>query len=60
MLRLSKKYLDDFARELLMIPHTNFEMFDDSAHEFWKTSVQVQHLAKKITWIAYTHDDFQF
>ncbi len=44
MLRLSKNcYLDDSAHELLMIPHTNFEMFDDSAQKFWKMIVQVQH-----------------
>ncbi len=50
MLRLSINcYLDDSAHELLMIPHTNFEIFDDSAHKFWKMIVQVQHLAKKIT-----------
>ncbi len=35
MLCLSKKsYLDDSAHEHLMIPHTNFEMFDDFAHEY--------------------------
>ncbi len=42
--RLSKNnYLDDSAHKLLMIPHTNFEMFDDSAHKFWRMIVQVQH-----------------
>ncbi len=42
ILRLSKiSYLDDSEHELLMIPHTNFEMFDDSAHEFWRMIVQV-------------------
>ncbi len=44
MLRLSKySYLDDSAHKRLMIPHTNFEMFDDSAHTFWRMIVQVQH-----------------
>ncbi len=36
-------YLDDSAHELLMISHTNIEMFDDSAHEFWRMIAQVQH-----------------
>ncbi len=32
MIGLSKNsYLDDSAHKLLMIPHTNFEIFDDSA-----------------------------
>ncbi len=44
MLRLSKNsYLDDSAHKLLMIPHTNFEMFDDSPHKFWRMIMQVQH-----------------
>ncbi len=44
MLRLSKYcYLDDSAHKHLMILHTNFEMFDDSAHEFWRKIMQVQH-----------------
>ncbi len=35
MLRLSKNsYLDDSAHKVFMIPHTNFEMFDDSTHEY--------------------------
>ncbi len=47
MLHLSKNGdLDDSADKHLMIPHTNFEMFDDSAHEYMN--------------IAYNHDDFQF
>ncbi len=43
MLRLSKNsFLDDSANELLMIPNImNFEMFDDSAHEFWRMIMQV-------------------
>ncbi len=42
MLRLSKNgYLDDSAHELLMIRHTNFEMFDDSAHEYCIHSQQL-------------------
>ncbi len=37
MLRLSKNsFLDDSAQKLLMILHMNFEMFDDSAHKFWR------------------------
>ncbi len=33
MLHLSKNsYFDDSAHKLLMIPHTNFEMFDDSVY----------------------------
>ncbi len=37
MLRLSKNsYLDDSAYELWMIPHTDFEIFDDSANKFWR------------------------
>ncbi len=37
MLRLSKNsYLDDSAHKHLMILRTNFEMFYDSAHEFWR------------------------
>ncbi len=31
------------AHKLLMIPHTNFEIFDDSAHKFWRMVVHVQH-----------------
>ncbi len=43
MLRLSKNsYVDDSAHELLMIPHTNLEIFD-SAHKFWRMIVQIQH-----------------
>ncbi len=26
-----------------MIPHTNFEIFDDSAHKFWRMIAQFQH-----------------
>ncbi len=36
-------YLDDSAIKLFMIPHTNFDIFDDSAHKFWRMIVQVQH-----------------
>ncbi len=36
-------YLDDSAHTLLMILHTNFEMFDDSTLEFFRMIVQVQH-----------------
>ncbi len=50
MLRLSKNsYLDDSAHEPLVIPHTNFEMFDDSAHEFWRMIFSSSALANKIT-----------
>ncbi len=41
---LSKNsFLDDSAHELLLIPHMNFEMFDDSAHIFWRMIMQDQH-----------------
>ncbi len=54
MLRLSKNsYLDDSAHELLLIPHTNFEMFDDSAHEYcihpWWLSVLTEYLSLSLT-----------
>ncbi len=32
-------YLDDSAHKPLMITHTNFEMFDDSTHEFLRMIV---------------------
>ncbi len=46
-------YLDDSAHELLMIPHTNFEMFDDPAHEYcihprW-LSVLTEYLSLALT-----------
>ncbi len=45
MLCLSKNsYLGDSTHELLMIPHTNVELFDDSAYKFWRMIRQVQHL----------------
>ncbi len=31
-----KSYLDDSAHKLLMIPRTNFEVFDDSSHKCWR------------------------
>ncbi len=54
MLCLSKNsYPDDSAHELLMIPHTNFEMFDDSAHEYckppWRLSVLTEYLSLSLT-----------
>ncbi len=48
MLHLSKNsFLDDSVHKLLMIPHMNFEMFDDSAHEFWRMIMQVQHWLRR-------------
>ncbi len=57
MLRLSKNsYLDDSAHELLMIPHTNFEMFDDSAHEYCihprRLSVLTEYLSISLTYFT--------
>ncbi len=44
MLRLSKNsYLDDSEHKLFMILHTNLEIFDDSAHKFWRMIMQVQY-----------------
>ncbi len=44
MLRLSKNsYLDDFAHKVLIVLHTNFLIFDDSTHEFWRMIEQLQH-----------------
>ncbi len=44
MLRLSKNcFLNYSTHKLLMIPHIKFEMFDDSAHEFCRMIMQVQH-----------------
>ncbi len=36
MLRLSKNSYLDSTHKLLMIPHMNVEIFDDSAHKFWR------------------------
>ncbi len=60
MLRLSKNsYLDDSAHELLMIQHTNFEMFDDSAHEYCihprQLSVLTEYLSLSLTHFTPTH-----
>ncbi len=54
MLRLSKNsYLDDSSHKLLMIPHTNFEMFDDSTHEYCihprRLSVLTEYLSLSLT-----------
>ncbi len=54
MLRLSKNsYLDDSEHKLLMIPHTNFEMFDDFTHEYCihsrRLSVLTEYLSLCLT-----------
>ncbi len=54
MSRLSKNsYLNDSAHKLLMIPHTNFEMFDDSTHEYCihprRLSVLTEYLSLSLT-----------
>ncbi len=60
MLRLSKNsYLDDSAYKPLMIPHTNFEMFDDSVHEYCihpqRLSVLTEYLSLSLTHFTHTH-----
>ncbi len=57
MLRLSKiSYLDDSADKLLMIPHTNFEMFNDSTHEYCihtrRLSVLTEYLSLSLTYFT--------
>ncbi len=57
MLCLSKNsYLDDSGHELLMILHTNFEMFDDSAHEYCiqprRLSVLTEYLSLSLTYFT--------
>ncbi len=52
-------YLDDSAHKLLMIPHTNFEIFDDSAHEYcihprW-LSVLTEYLSLSLTHLTPTN-----
>ncbi len=60
MLRLSKNsYLDDSAHEIFMIPHTNFEIFDDSAYEYcihprW-LSVLTEYLSLSLTHFTRTN-----
>ncbi len=57
-----------------MIPHTNFDIFDDSAHKFWRINAwwkrchpytllllaYFKNICNEDSIIAYTHDDFQF
>ncbi len=38
---IKKSYLDDSVHELLMIPHTNFEIFDDSTDKMGIMIAQV-------------------
>ncbi len=46
-------YLDDSAHKLLMILHTNLEIFDDSAHEYCihprRLSVLTEYLSLSLT-----------
>ncbi len=46
-------YLDDFLYKLLMIPHTNFELFDDSTHEYCihtqRLSILTEYLSHSLT-----------
>ncbi len=50
---MKNSYLDDSAHKLLMIPHTNFEMFDDSAYEYCihpgRLSVLTEYMSLSLT-----------